>query len=272
MNHPEYKWPAPGAMPEQLSNTAYASGTSHAAAIVSHAAGHIFEMLEDIRSDPDAVMDADFDAVLIKTLLVHSASSGTNKNAYEHLENATNRMKFKRYISRYLGYGNINLEKVLGMHPKHGRRPSDVGVYMKKKDTALIFPLPTGASSGGYLRLTVTLAWFSPVNPHNIGWRRAKLFFEGNGLTKKQGHERQESDWQQVRKGTVQHEIFELDANNLPGNSLDIFVQCAADAGTLDNEIPYGLAVTLEIAEHETIDFYQAVRDTIRQQIRSTGG
>ena len=40
------------------------------------AAGHIFEMLEDIRSDPDAVMDADFDAVLIKTLLVHSASSG----------------------------------------------------------------------------------------------------------------------------------------------------------------------------------------------------
>ena len=87
----------------------------------------------------------------------------------------------------------------------------------------------------------------------------------------KHGHIRQETDWQQVRKGTVQHEIFELDKNNLPGNSLEIFVQCAADAGDLDNEIPYGLAVTLEVAEGEHIDLYQIVSESIRLQVRPSG-
>ena len=82
-----------------------------------------------------------------------------------------------------------------------------------------------------------------------------------------QGHKRLESDWQQVRKGTVQHEIFEMDINALPGNTLDLFVECASDAGKLDDEIPYGLAVTQEIAEQERIDLYQVVRERIRQPV-----
>ena len=262
----------PGPMPEQLSNTAYESGTSHATAIVSHCAGHIFEMLEDIRLDHDGVMDADFDAVLIKTLLVHSASWGENERAYEHLKNPTNSRKFKRYLSRYLGYGNVNLERVLECTRTRATAVG-CGRIQKQERHRFIFPLPTSDSiQDTYLRLTVTLAWFSPVNPHNIGWRRAKLFFEGDGLIGKDGHERQEADWQQVRKGTVQHEIFKLDKNSLPESNLELFVECAADAGNLDDEIPYGLAVTLEIAEQESLDLYQAVRDTIRQQVRLTGG
>ena len=261
----------PGTMPEQLNNTAYQAGTSHAAAIVSHAAGHIFEVLEDIRSGHGDIMGAGFDAVLIKALLVHSASWGENKSAYGHLKNATNSRKFKRYISRYLGYGNINLERVLECTRTRATAVG-CGSIQEQERHRFAFPLPMGVSIRDYLRLTVTLAWFSPINPHHIGLRRAKLFFEGNGLISKHGHVRQESDWQQVRKGTVQHEIFELDTNNLPGNSLEIFVQCAADAGTLDDEIPYGLAATLEIAEREALDLYQVVRDTIRQQVRPTGG
>ena len=71
-----------------------------------------------------------------------------------------------------------------------------------------------------------------------------------------------------MRKGTVQHEIFELDKNQLPGDNLEIFVESAADAGTLGDEIPYGLAVTLEVAEQENLDLYQIIKQGIRQLVR----
>ncbi len=261
----------PGAMPEQLSNTAYGAGTSHATAIVSHGAGHIFEMLEEIRAEHDDILASDFDAVLIKTLLVHSASRGGNSSAYEHLKNSTNQGKFKRYLSRYLGYGNVNIERVLECTRVRATAVGCGRIQMQQRHR-FTFPLPANTLTQSYARLTVTLAWFSPINPHHIGLRRAKLFFEGSQLSGAHGNVRQEADWQQVRKGTVQHEVFDLDKNSFPGESLELFVQCAADAGTLDDEIPYGLAVTLEIAEQETIDLYQVVRDNIRLQITPSGG
>ena len=257
----------PGAMPEQLNSTAYEAGTSHAAAIASHGAGHIFEMLEDLRTDHDDILIADFDAILIKALLVHSASHGENSNAYKHLRNSTNSRKFKRYLSRYLGYGNVNIERVLEC-TRTRATAIGCGRIQDRHRHRFTLPLPVSSSIQDYLRLTVTLAWFSPINPHNIGLRRAKLFFEGNELSGMRGHARQETDWQQVRKGTVQHEIFGLNKNNLEGNSLELFVQCAADAGTLDEEIPYGLAITLEVAEQETLDLYEVVKQNIRQQVR----
>ncbi len=270
-NPPGVQVAYPGARPGQLSNTAYEAGTSHATAIVSHGAGHIFEMLEDIRVNYDGVLGSNFDAILIKTLLVHSASHGENSNSYAHLKNSTNSGKFKKYLSRYLGYGNISIERVLEC-TRTRATAIGCGHIRDRQRHRVTFPLPMSSSIQSYLRLTVTLAWFSSINPHNIGLRRAKLFFEGDELSGIHGHVRRETDWQQVRKGTVQHEIFELGKNNLQKDSLELFIQCAADAGTLDDEIPYGLAVTLEIAEQETLDLYQVVKENIRQQVRPGSG
>ena len=256
----------PGVMPGRLSDKDRQAGTSHAAAIASHGAGHIFEMLEAIRENE---LPSDFDAVLIKALLVHGASQGENVNAYKVLEEPRGR-NFKRYRSRYLGYGNMNIEKVLEC-AKTRATAIGWGKIQQEGRHRFSFPLPTGGSVENYLRLTITLAWFSPINSLHIGLRRAKLFFEGDGLSGMDGHARQESDWQQVRKGTIQHEIFEMDKARLPGDTLTLFVECAADAGTLDVDILYGLAVTLEVAEQESIDLYQMVKDRITQPIRITG-
>jgi len=205
--------------------------------------------------------------VLIKTLLVHSASQGENVDVYDDFLKESGHPITKRYRSRYLGYGNMNVEKVL----KCTRTRATAvgwGRIQKGERHRFNFPLPEGSSIQDYLRLTITLAWFSPINPFHIGKRRAKLFFEGDGL---RGHRRRESDWQQVRKGTVQHEIFQINKTSLPGDTLALFVECAADAGTLDADIPYGLAVTLEIAEQENIDLYQTVKNRIRQPVGVTG-
>ena len=260
----------PGNLPETLTNTTYQAGTSHAAALTSHAAGHIYEMLEELRGDNPDVLSQDFDAVLIKTLLVHGASHGESSNIHEILKSPTNKLKFKRYLSRYLGYGAVDVTRVLECTQTRATAIG-YGIVKNQERHRYRFPLPVSISIKSYLRLTITLAWLSPVNPFHIGMRRAKLWFEGNGLKGTQGHTRLESDWQQVRKGTVQHEIFEMDKNILPGDTLKLFVECTSDAGKLDDEIPYGLAVTLEVAEGEHIDLYQVVRDRIRQPVKITG-
>ena len=259
----------PGTRPEMLVNTSHQAGTSNAAAIASHAAGHIFEMLEELRDEHADILSVGFDAVLLKTLLVHSASRDENDIAYEQLKSPTNSMKFKRYLSRYLGYGNINIREVLECTRTRATAVG-CGNISKTERHRFIFPLPVvaGVSIHDYLRLTVTLAWFSPINSFHIGLRRAKLVFDGSGLKGTKGHQRQEADWQQARRGTVQHEIFEVDKTQLPGDNLDFFVECAADAGTLDDDIPYGLAVTLEVAEQESIDLYQIIKQGIKPPVR----
>ena len=67
---------SPSARPEVLTNTSFRAGTSHAAAVATHYAGHVFEMLEDLRKEQPDDLLSDFDAVLIKTLLVHGSSRG----------------------------------------------------------------------------------------------------------------------------------------------------------------------------------------------------
>ncbi len=258
---------SPGSRSEILTNTSYKAGTSHAAAITTHCAGHVFEMLEELRSEHPDRLSSDFDAVLIKTLLVHSASQNQKRAAYEHLRRPTNQARFPRYLSRYLGFGNVQVERVLEC-TRTRATAIGFGSLEDKQRHRFVFPLPVGTDIHGYLRLTVTLAWFTPINPFHIGMRRARLSFTGSSLKRKEGQVRQDSDWQQVRKGTVQHEIFEMTKSKLGGDGLELFVECVADAGNLDDAIPYGLAVTLEVADQEKIDIYELVREGIRSRIR----
>ncbi len=74
---------------------------------------------------------------------------------------------------------------------------------------------------------------------------------------------RQEADHNQVLRGTVQHEILEgenqIAAYQEDGHIL-LHVTCKADATEkLDDAIPYGLAVTLEVAESAAVTQNRAI-------------
>ncbi len=64
-------------------------------------------------------------------------------------------------------------------------------------------------------KLTVTLAYLSPVAPNKQSYRGAQLRFtiddKGKGLVS----DRENTEWQVVRKGSLQHEIF-LENQELP--------------------------------------------------------
>ena len=76
---------------------------------------------------------------------------------------------------------------------------------------------------------------------------------------------RQQADWRAVQRGTLQHEILEGERAGVfvEDANLEIQVSCRAGAGTLEDEVPYALAITLEIAEELDVDIYDEVRTAI---------
>ena len=136
---------------------------------------------------------------------------------------------------------------------------------------AHVFSLPLPPSLGSrseWRRLTVTLAWLSPVLPATQKYRVASLWFEIRGS--RLVPNRTNADWQAVRRGTVQHEIFEgQSAEPLEdGEVLEIKVNCREDAGKIHKPISYGVVVSLEIAEGIDIDVYNEVRTRIKPKIQ----
>lgn len=78
--------------------------------------------------------------------------------------------------------------------------------------------------------------------------------------------DRDEADWKAVQRGTVQHEIFMGERADAfaDGDSIQVQVNCRADAGELDEAVPYAVAVTLEVAPNLTIPVYDEIRARIQ--------
>jgi len=194
-------------------------------------------------------------------LLVHSASWG---NAADIISSALElKGHKKKELARFLGYGIPDIKKSIDCTSS---RATAIGFGTLKKDERhdFRFPLPVCLSAVSlWRRLTITLGWLSPINPENRKYRRAHLSFVPTGLDEQIGGNRNEADWQQVKNGAVQHEIFEGKkiVPLLQGDALLIPVQCRKDAGNLDSDIPYGLAISLEAKED--IPIYEEVKEGI---------
>lgn len=104
------------------------------------------------------------------------------------------------------------------------------------------------------------LSWLTPVNPRHYGWRRANLWFAPPrgplSVT------RLEADGRSVHRETLQHEILEGEraAALVDGDALEIQVNCRADVGNLEEEIPYSLAITLEVSDDIGVEIYNEIR------------
>jgi hypothetical protein len=260
----------------QLNNTVFTRGTSNATAIATRNAARIHQMLTSLREHEQGEIPDSMMAVLIKALLVHGARQSESAKAHlvSALKNTSNSRQFKEVISRYIGYGAPEIERVLTCTEQRAT-VLGFGEIAENEVHEYDFPLPVALSAQKlWRRLVVTLAWLSPINPDHRDLREAKLEIEPggagwDGIALKL--KRQDGDHNQVLRGTVQHEV--LDGNNLveayqDGEMLRIRVVCKKDAtARLDELIPYGLAVTLEVKEDVGIPIYQQVRAAIRPQV-----
>lgn len=266
----------PGATPGDLNACRFMRGTSNATALASRAAAQLYDVLQELGAgDGAAVIDDVPRALWIKTLLVHAASWGRAGSVLEQvLKTPANSRKFKEYITRLLGYGVTDWTRVKECTPF---RVTALGCGQLQADQTHIhrLPLPPSLSGRqGKRRVTITLGWFTSVNPAHQSWRRAALWFSPRADALNVG--RIEADWRAVQRGTVQHEVLEGDKASayVDGDAIEVQVSCRPDAGALEEAVPYSLAISLDVAEEIGVDIYNEVRTRVhaaRITIAATG-
>ena len=81
--------------------------------------------------------------------------------------------------------------------------------------------------------------------------------------------DRQNTEWQAVRKGSLQHEIF-IGENPIVWNDDDLIIKvnCKEEADKIKTAIPYCLFVSFEVAEGFDVDLYADVSAKIRQRVQ----
>jgi hypothetical protein len=151
------------------------------------------------------------------------------------------------------------------------QRATVLGVGELRNKKALEFLIPIPPSLHAYTdmrRVTITLAWFSPINPRHSKYRVARLWAD---LPEDPLHVKQarEGESQQLRLGTVHHEVFEGTAAPVvtDGQSLRVRVNCKADAGALTAPVQFALCVSLEVAEGVAVPVYNEVRERIAARV-----
>ncbi|MGO9622117.1 MAG: S8 family peptidase [Desulfobaccales bacterium] len=259
---PGQKVASPGSTPGEMTAVWHTRGTSNAAALVSRASTILYDVLEELRRGPGGdLIDAIPMSLWLKVLLAHASEWGAAGGILDNiLRSPENSRQFKQYLTRLLGYGLINPAQVRECAEYRVTALSGGGIG---KDQAHIhqFPLPPSLSGQHcWRRLTITLAWLTPVNPMNQKWRRAALWFEPPKELLQVN--RKQADWQAVKRGTIQHEVLEGEQASpfVDGDNLEIKVNCTEDAGSLEDFIPYALATTLEVKEDIGIPLYSEVQ------------
>jgi hypothetical protein len=250
----------------ELDRTVYSCGSSNATVLATRTAAHIHERLLSLRSQPGGERLTDeFMGVVLKALLVHGASWGSAAEVLDRVfgGTVTDWREMLRLKCRFLGHGEVDPARCIFSTDK---RVLMLGWDELEAKQGHIYqvPLPPSLSGTGVKRrLTVTLGWFSPVNPKHKDYRRALLWF---GPPEQLALEKTDLDAECSRRGTVQHQMFEGSKVRAFADSdtLEVRVSCAEGAGGLVSSVPYALAVTLEIADPVDMPIYDEVKTRLR--------
>ena len=235
--------------------TALSMGTSAATALATRSAHLIFDALMDREGGSmHADMEAQYRAVVVKALLVHRARWRSRAAFLDENYGPHGRGKHvarRDNVARLLGYGFPDIDEALACAPN---RATLVGYGTIAAGEANVhrIPLPRSLERVTEPRtLSVTVAWFSPVNRRHQAYRRAKLEVSAiRDLDTAVGVSRsgsQPSSYS-VPRGTVFHETYDGDraVAFVDDGHVVLRIYCREQAGALDQDIRYGIAVTIE--------------------------
>jgi hypothetical protein len=253
-------------------------GTSAATALATRAAHRIYDLLLDGNGGSNhADLPAEYAALAAKALLVHGAAWGPKGELLDENfqpQGVGSHLARRDDIARLLGYGVPKIDRVLDCG---ANRATLLGFGMIAPDTALLYriPLPPGLDGVRAFRaLTVTLAWFTPVNPRHQGYRMAALDVSP-GTDEKYWITSTRQPYQPTDKanmrGTVFHErrmgeqatVFQDDGYVL------LRISCRSAGGLPPDPVPYALAVSFEVGVDTDIPVYEPVRARLAAPVRA---
>ena len=247
-------------------------GTSVATALATRAAHLISDVVLDGNNGSNhADVDLDYLPLVLKALMIHGAKWGDKGELLDEIfEPQGQGSHFLRRddIARLLGYGVPDIQRVLDCAEN---RATLLGWGTILADHSLLYrvPLPSELESNVAVRdATVTLAWFSPINPRHKGYRMAALELSAGSDEKHwivdERVPTQPTD-KAVARGTVIHERRRGDKAKVfveDGHML-LRISCRAAAGALEDPVPYAMAVSFEVAAAANIPVYERIRDRL---------
>lgn len=269
---PGHRVAAPSPMPGSIMGVRYCSGTSNAAALVSRAAIQIEDALHALADQAHVTQLAQVPMALwLRTLLAHSTSwsAGAFELVQRALRTESNARTFTDEVSALLAFGKVDADRVIACTAERATILAGGSIGANERFMHRM-PLPPSLNAHtAWRRLTITLSWFSPINPTHRRYRCAYLWFEAPAQ-RELVVQRRGVDWQAVRRGTLQHEVLEGEQgviNIAPDAVLDVPVSCIADAGALDERVAYAMAVTLEVAPGVNTKIYDEVRARVLPRV-----
>lgn len=273
---PGIKVATPGVQAGQRNSYIHTCGTSNSAASVSHNAAQCHEYLQEILENQASEVDYQpYITPLLKAMLVHSASWDDSFDIFSNIFSLKDPKTVKTLYSKWVGYGSPNFDKVLGCGNERATLIGFGELFDKNADRYKL-PLPPSLGlQSVWRRLTVTLAWLSPVRVEVQKYRKAHLWYDFGSkntaidLNKALNVSRNSVDMYHSIRGTLQHGVFEGNLANeiIDGDELLIKVNCREDAGKIDKPILYGLFVSLEVKQEVNIAIYDEVRTRIQPRV-----
>lgn len=259
-----------------VDRTAFLCGTSVANALAVGSAVMLLEQLDDLRARWGPLFPAAaFDAVLVKALLTHTAHWNDARNVLSAVLADAGKPSGRAAIVPFVGYGRAFPEQALVI-PTANRitalYAADIGDGQAHTYTLPLPPALAGTTTDR--RLTLTLAWLTPTNPRHRHYRRAALKLDPRDRAEVFG-DRQDAESYATKRGTLQHETLHGAAAvpYVDGDAATFVVSCRAEAGSLDDEVPYAIVLTLEAPVAVDVPIYTQVNEriTVRVPVRPAG-
>jgi hypothetical protein len=157
----------------------YSGATSGATALATRASHLIHDALETAYGDDFLQLPPDARAVIIKALLVHRAFVPDESRSLIHEvfgpAGQSQGGKRKANVQRTFGFGIPDVEDVLGCIVSRATVWGE-GLVGENEAKVFSFPLPLSLSGvSGLRKLSVTLAWFTPVQAGRRAYRGVRL-------------------------------------------------------------------------------------------------
>ena len=180
----------------------------------------------------------------------------------------------KDNVSRYVGHGVLDTTRVLACTAERATLVGYGDIVPGSANLCRI-PLPPSLERVVEPRsVTVTLAWFAPINPRHQGYRLAALDAKPGGdrkLSLGVDRSRMQPHDKAIDRGTVYHDRRE-GSRAVPyvdGGDLVLRIAARESAGEFTRPVPYAIAVSIEVGVGSNIPVYDEVRAAVLARVRA---
>lgn len=261
-----------------LDFTRMSAGTSNAAALATRMGLMIGDVLDESPINVGVPWyRRDTAPCVLKALIAHGASWGDLGQEMTDIHIPAGSMpRRKEAVSRAMGYGPVDGRLVDG----GAHRVTLLGEDRIRKEQRHEWriPLPDDLrSTTEFRKIVVTLAWLTPVFPNSSQYRAIGLNILGAGGNTRiwEGVKRHGSQPAVgfAKRGTLIHAVYEGNRKAIPfGPEGDfvINVQATAKAAGISKvDVPYALAVSIEVADTINADIATSIKSRLMSQARA---